>query len=59
WRGATNASWLLPVTVRAIAEVLGRDVDEVCAVVSATSEQIYGHWPETVDAQVTDGVLGL
>ena len=55
WRGATNGSWLLPVTVRSIAEVLGRDVAEVCEVVSRTSEWVYGGWPSTSVADETDG----
>ncbi len=55
WRGATNASWLLPVTVRAVAEVLGRDLAEVCEVVGRTSEQVYGEWPRAGVAGEADG----
>jgi TatD DNase family protein len=43
-RGSTNASYLVPLTVRCMAEVLGRDVAEVCARLDATSEQLYGPW---------------
>lgn len=44
WRGATNSPMLLPLTVRAVAAVLGVSVPELCAVVSATSERLYGPW---------------
>ncbi|OFE15080.1 AraC family transcriptional regulator [Humibacillus sp. DSM 29435] len=43
-RGATNASYLVPHTVRAIAAVLGLDVPAVCRAVSENSEQVYGPW---------------
>lgn len=43
-RGRTNAGYLVPLTVRCMAEVLGRDVDAVCAVLDATSEELYGPW---------------
>lgn len=44
WRGATNSPALLPLTVRAVAAVLGVSVPEVCDVVSVTSERLYGPW---------------
>ena len=44
WRGATNASYLIPVTVRAMASVLGVAVPSLCESLSATSERIYGPW---------------
>ena len=31
YRGRPNASYLIPLTVRALAATTGRDVDEVCA----------------------------
>ncbi len=43
-RGRTNAGYLVPVTVRCMAEVLGRDLEEVCDVLDATSEHLYGPW---------------
>lgn len=43
-RGATNASYLVPHTVRAIAQVLGVDVPTVCRAVSRNSERVYGSW---------------
>jgi len=44
YRGRPNASYLVPLTVRAMAEVLGRDLDEVCASLAATAEAVYGPW---------------
>ncbi len=44
FRGRPNAGYLVPLTVRAMAEVLDRDVSEVCAVIDATSESLYGPW---------------
>jgi TatD DNase family protein len=43
-RGATNASYLVPLTVRAMASVLTVDVPTLCRALSANSERIYGPW---------------
>lgn len=43
-RGRPNAPYLLPGTVRTVAEATGRSLEDVCAAVSATSEQVYGPW---------------
>ncbi|MGZ4625246.1 MAG: TatD family hydrolase [Kineosporiaceae bacterium] len=44
YRGRPNAGYLVPLTVRCMAEVLGRDVEGVCADLDATSEALYGPW---------------
>jgi TatD DNase family protein len=44
YRGRPNASYLIPLTVRSLAETIGRDVDEVCAGISATGERVFGRW---------------
>jgi TatD DNase family protein len=44
WRGATNASYLVPLTVRAMAGVLGVAVPILCQALSETSERVYGPW---------------
>ncbi len=44
FRGRPNASYLVPLTVRAMAESLHRDVVEVCAALNATTEAVYGPW---------------
>lgn len=43
-RGATNAPYLVPLTVRAMAAVLNTDVPTLCENLSATSERVYGPW---------------
>jgi len=44
YRGRPNSPYLIPLTVRAIAAELGRDLDEVCAGISATGERVFGPW---------------
>jgi TatD DNase family protein len=43
-RGAPNASYLIPLTVRVLAEAKGLPVEEVCAAISATGERVFGPW---------------
>jgi TatD DNase family protein len=43
-RGATNAPYLVPLTVRAMAAVLNVDVPSLCTAVAANSERVYGPW---------------
>lgn len=43
-RGATNSPYLVPLTVRAMADVLAVDVPTLCQVISDNSERIYGDW---------------
>ena len=43
-RGAPNASYLVPLTVRAMAGVLNVDVPSLCTAIAATSERVYGPW---------------
>jgi TatD DNase family protein len=44
YRGRPNASYLIPLTVRAMAEVKGVEVDALCAAISATTERAFGGW---------------
>jgi TatD DNase family protein len=44
YRGRPNASYLIPVTVRALAEARGTDLDELCAAISANGERVFGPW---------------
>lgn len=44
YRGRPNAPYLLPGTVRTVAEVTGRTLGDVCAQVSATAVEVYGAW---------------
>ena len=43
-RGATNAPYLIPLTVRAMAAVLSTDVPSLCTALAANSEMLYGPW---------------
>lgn len=43
-RGRANAPYLLPHTVRAMAETLGVDVPTMCTAVSQNAERVYGPW---------------
>lgn len=43
-RGATNAPYLVPLTVRALAEVKNVDVTTLCQALSDNSERVYGPW---------------
>jgi TatD DNase family protein len=44
YRGRPNAGYLVPLTVRCMAEVLGQDLEAVCAELDRTSEALYGPW---------------
>jgi len=44
YRGQPNAPYVAAHTVRAMAAVLERPLDEVCRALSATSERVYGTW---------------
>jgi len=48
YRGRPNASYLIPLTVRALAETTGTDLDELCAAISATGERVLGPWHSPV-----------
>ncbi len=43
-RGATNAPYLVPLTVRAMAAVLSTNVPALCTALAANSERLYGPW---------------
>jgi TatD DNase family protein len=44
FRGRPNAPYVLPATVRTVAEVTGTALDVVCERVAATSVEVYGPW---------------
>ncbi|MEU4562039.1 TatD family hydrolase [Actinoplanes sp. NPDC023936] len=44
YRGRPNASYLIPLTVRALAAARGVDADELCATISATGDRVFGSW---------------
>jgi TatD DNase family protein len=44
FRGRPNSPYLIPLTLRAMAEHLDAGVDELAAQVAATTEHVYGSW---------------
>ncbi|SHN70869.1 TatD DNase family protein [Geodermatophilus obscurus] len=44
YRGRPNASRLVPHTVRALAEVTGVELEELCAHLTTTAERVFGSW---------------
>lgn len=48
-RGRPNASFLIPLTVRFMAEIVGKTVDEVCRDIDANTDQAFGGgWPQRI-----------
>ena len=43
-RGAPNAPYLVPLTVRALAAAKGVDEDELSAAIAANAERVFGPW---------------
>ena len=44
FRGRPNAPYLMPHTVRRMAEALGEPLEELCARLAANTEKVYGSW---------------
>ncbi|MDQ1715826.1 MAG: TatD DNase family protein, partial [Frankiaceae bacterium] len=44
FRGRPNGPYMIPVTVRAMAEVKGIGEDEMAAAIAATAERCFGPW---------------
>ena len=42
YRGRPNASYLVPLTVRAMAEVLDADLEELCRAIDSNTETAFG-----------------
>jgi TatD DNase family protein len=42
YRGRPNAPYLVPYTLRALADVLNRPLDELCADITATATRVFG-----------------
>jgi TatD DNase family protein len=43
-RGAANAPYLVPLTVRAMAEAAGVSLETMCEAIAANSERVFGPW---------------
>jgi TatD DNase family protein len=46
YRGRPNGSRLVPLTVRALSEATGTDLEELCAGLTATAERVFGKWED-------------
>ncbi len=44
FRGKPNASYLIPLTVRALAETRGVPLTEMCQAISANGDRLFGPW---------------
>lgn len=44
WRGRPNAPYLMPHTVRFMADLLGEDLEAFCNQLAKNTEQVYGEW---------------
>lgn len=44
YRGRPNGSYLVPMTMRALADTTGTDLDALCAAISANAERAFGPW---------------
>ncbi|KAM9862752.1 TatD family hydrolase [Leucobacter sp. BZR 635] len=49
FRGRPNAPYLLPHTVRRLAEVQGKSLEAVCEQLAANTERVYGTWEMDTD----------
>lgn len=43
-RGKPNSAYLVPVTIRALADIKSMDVDALCAAVAANGAEVFGPW---------------
>jgi TatD DNase family protein len=43
-RGRANGSYLIPLTVRALADVTGLELEALCGAISANGERVFGPW---------------
>lgn len=46
YRGRPNAPYLIPHTVRAMADVLDMDLGDLCAQIAMNTEHVYGSWSD-------------
>lgn len=44
YRGRPNSSYLVPLTVRTVADVLGSDLETVCDALQRNTDQAFGAW---------------
>jgi TatD DNase family protein len=60
FRGRPNAPYLIPHTLRAMAETLGTDASTLAAQINSNTELVYGRWDsEPVGAPPTEPIAGI
>jgi TatD DNase family protein len=57
-RGRPNSSRQVPHTVRALAEVTGTDVGELCAALTSTAERVFGSWQDGWGSEQGGAAIG-
>ncbi|WP_395639566.1 TatD family hydrolase [Pseudolysinimonas sp.] len=56
WRGRPNSSYLIPHTLRFMADHLGTDASMLAAQITSNTEEVYGRWDDTaLDAPAVGG----
>ena len=50
FRGRSNAPYLVPVTLRFMANELGLEINELAGILNANTERVYGSWAEGLSA---------
>lgn len=56
WRGRPNSSYLIPHTLRFMAEHLGTDASMLAAQISSNTEAVYGRWDDNAVDTPTDPI---
>lgn len=56
WRGRPNSSYLIPHTLRFMAEHLGTDPSMLAAQISSNTEAVYGRWDDNAVDTPTDPI---
>lgn len=51
FRGRPNAPYLMPHTVRRMAETLDASLEDLCAQLAANTERVYGSWETDLEVQ--------
>lgn len=49
YRGRPNSPYLMPHTIRRMSEVMLQPLDELCALLAANTERVYGSWSADVE----------
>ena len=44
WRGRPNASYLMGITVRFLAQLRGIDEERMCSLLTVSNNTVYGIW---------------